>query len=242
MDGVFVGSGIFKSGDPAKRARAIVQVGALRPCYACAAPRCAGLRRAWDMMRSRGWTVLPVWGKSLGPAPRHTPCSGSSPQGGFSPMPAPTSAAPLVPARLAGGDSLQRPRHHRRGVLGPGGAHGAKIAPWGARAGRRAGGRGRAAGGGVGRRAGPPGGPAPAAPVARLASWCYRFASNRARHLSERAAAEGQMPKAGQLCQRRAGLTCGTVREPPALPPWGPVQVGIDCREEDFKSYAARSE
>jgi len=25
MDGVFVGSGIFKSGDPAKRARAIVQ-------------------------------------------------------------------------------------------------------------------------------------------------------------------------------------------------------------------------
>jgi len=26
MDGVFVGSGIFKSGDPAKRARAIVQV------------------------------------------------------------------------------------------------------------------------------------------------------------------------------------------------------------------------
>ncbi len=27
MDGVFVGSGIFKSGDPAKRARAIVQVG-----------------------------------------------------------------------------------------------------------------------------------------------------------------------------------------------------------------------
>jgi hypothetical protein len=35
MDGVFVGSGIFKSGDPAKRARAIVQV---RPaCF----PRCA---------------------------------------------------------------------------------------------------------------------------------------------------------------------------------------------------------
>lgn len=30
MDGVFVGSGIFKSGDPAKRARAIVQV--LPPC------------------------------------------------------------------------------------------------------------------------------------------------------------------------------------------------------------------
>jgi pyridoxal biosynthesis lyase PdxS len=30
MDGVFVGSGIFKSGDPAKRARAIVQVGAAR--------------------------------------------------------------------------------------------------------------------------------------------------------------------------------------------------------------------
>lgn len=27
MDGVFVGSGIFKSGDPASRARAIVQVG-----------------------------------------------------------------------------------------------------------------------------------------------------------------------------------------------------------------------
>jgi hypothetical protein len=27
MDGVFVGSGIFKSGDAAKRARAIVQVG-----------------------------------------------------------------------------------------------------------------------------------------------------------------------------------------------------------------------
>ena len=26
VDGVFVGSGIFKSGDPAKRARAIVQV------------------------------------------------------------------------------------------------------------------------------------------------------------------------------------------------------------------------
>jgi pyridoxal 5'-phosphate synthase pdxS subunit len=26
MDGVFVGSGIFKSGDPASRARAIVQV------------------------------------------------------------------------------------------------------------------------------------------------------------------------------------------------------------------------
>ncbi len=26
MDGVFVGSGIFKAGDPAKRARAIVQV------------------------------------------------------------------------------------------------------------------------------------------------------------------------------------------------------------------------
>lgn len=27
MDGVFVGSGVFKSGDPAARARAIVQVG-----------------------------------------------------------------------------------------------------------------------------------------------------------------------------------------------------------------------
>ena len=26
MDGVFVGSGIFKSGEPAKRARAVVQV------------------------------------------------------------------------------------------------------------------------------------------------------------------------------------------------------------------------
>ena len=33
MDGVFVGSGIFKSGDPAKRARAIVQVGI--PCLLC---------------------------------------------------------------------------------------------------------------------------------------------------------------------------------------------------------------
>lgn len=32
MDGVFVGSGIFKSGDPARRARAIVQVGG--PAYA----------------------------------------------------------------------------------------------------------------------------------------------------------------------------------------------------------------
>jgi pyridoxal 5'-phosphate synthase pdxS subunit len=29
MDGVFVGSGIFKSGDPAKRARAIVQVSSI---------------------------------------------------------------------------------------------------------------------------------------------------------------------------------------------------------------------
>jgi pyridoxal 5'-phosphate synthase pdxS subunit len=37
MDGVFVGSGIFKSGDPAKRARAIVQV-----CVACAAGARAG--------------------------------------------------------------------------------------------------------------------------------------------------------------------------------------------------------
>ena len=35
MDGVFVGSGIFKSGDAPKRARAIVQV--LRP------PRCSRL-------------------------------------------------------------------------------------------------------------------------------------------------------------------------------------------------------
>ena len=32
MDGVFVGSGIFKSGDPASRARAIVQVGLLPLC------------------------------------------------------------------------------------------------------------------------------------------------------------------------------------------------------------------
>ena len=31
MDGVFVGSGIFKSGDPAKRARAIVQVRGSKP-------------------------------------------------------------------------------------------------------------------------------------------------------------------------------------------------------------------
>ncbi len=31
MDGVFVGSGIFKSGDAAKRARAIVQVRSLFP-------------------------------------------------------------------------------------------------------------------------------------------------------------------------------------------------------------------
>jgi pyridoxal 5'-phosphate synthase pdxS subunit len=42
MDGVFVGSGIFKSGDPARRARAIVQVGsetdilALVLCHLCA--------------------------------------------------------------------------------------------------------------------------------------------------------------------------------------------------------------
>jgi tRNA-dihydrouridine synthase len=31
MDGVFVGSGIFKSGDPAKRARAIVQASSVPP-------------------------------------------------------------------------------------------------------------------------------------------------------------------------------------------------------------------
>lgn len=43
MDGVFVGSGIFKSGDPAKRARAIVQV---RACaHALFLPSClAGIR------------------------------------------------------------------------------------------------------------------------------------------------------------------------------------------------------
>ena len=35
MDGVFVGSGIFKSGDPAKRARAIVQVRAAAAAGAC---------------------------------------------------------------------------------------------------------------------------------------------------------------------------------------------------------------
>lgn len=32
MDGVFVGSGIFKSGDPSKRARAIVQVCSMVIC------------------------------------------------------------------------------------------------------------------------------------------------------------------------------------------------------------------
>ena len=39
MDGVFVGSGIFKSGDPASRARAIVQVcfGCMRCCAVAAA-------------------------------------------------------------------------------------------------------------------------------------------------------------------------------------------------------------
>lgn len=35
MDGVFVGSGIFKSGDPSKRARAIVQVHFAAPTDAC---------------------------------------------------------------------------------------------------------------------------------------------------------------------------------------------------------------
>ncbi len=37
MDGVFVGSGIFKSGDAPKRARAIVQV--LSPTVYLASPR-----------------------------------------------------------------------------------------------------------------------------------------------------------------------------------------------------------
>ena len=37
MDGVFVGSGIFKSGDPAKRARAIVQV-PTKPLSLCRQP------------------------------------------------------------------------------------------------------------------------------------------------------------------------------------------------------------
>ena len=35
MDGVFVGSGIFKSGDPASRARAIVQVGLHNVFHLC---------------------------------------------------------------------------------------------------------------------------------------------------------------------------------------------------------------
>ncbi len=39
MDGVFVGSGIFKSGDPSKRARAIVQVGV----GLCAVGVCKGI-------------------------------------------------------------------------------------------------------------------------------------------------------------------------------------------------------
>ena len=41
MDGVFVGSGIFKAGNPAKRAKAIVQVQhCLLPCSLCCHVEC----------------------------------------------------------------------------------------------------------------------------------------------------------------------------------------------------------
>ena len=50
MDGVFVGSGIFKAGNPAKRAKAIVQVHSLLLCSLCCVSECildpsCGLKR-----------------------------------------------------------------------------------------------------------------------------------------------------------------------------------------------------
>ena len=47
MDGVFVGSGIFKSGDPAKRARAIVQV----RLFSCPRLPAAGTCLTWRPLR-----------------------------------------------------------------------------------------------------------------------------------------------------------------------------------------------
>ena len=56
MDGVFVGSGIFKSGDPAARARAIVQ--ARLPMWLCRGSLTPTLRRmAWFTPLSGRWPV-----------------------------------------------------------------------------------------------------------------------------------------------------------------------------------------
>jgi pyridoxal 5'-phosphate synthase pdxS subunit len=69
MDGVFVGSGIFKSGDPASRARAIVQVGdgpraglpssrrARAPCARCAGVSARGLLVAAAAAHPLTWLV-----------------------------------------------------------------------------------------------------------------------------------------------------------------------------------------
>lgn len=52
MDGVFVGSGIFKAGDPAKRARAIVQV----PLLCTSAPfDHSALKRTSNFLLAASW-------------------------------------------------------------------------------------------------------------------------------------------------------------------------------------------
>ena len=59
-DGVFVGSGIFKSGDPAKRARAIVEATTIH-----------GRRRARRVSRGLGEAMVGISTDTLPPADRY---------------------------------------------------------------------------------------------------------------------------------------------------------------------------
>ena len=129
MDGVFVGSGIFKSGDAPKRARAIVQVCfSVTDCTACSRTAFADVPQTVFCLSAglccfSSSTIARWW---------LLHCS-LRPQSSIQALAeAANEHAPVAPRgilfRIAGSDALPGRQDHRRGLEGSGRGYGARMA------------------------------------------------------------------------------------------------------------------